>query len=401
MKSRFIPQEKYSGLLRMPLLRRVLNDSRFQIVERSVDRNWYYERICSKSVTGFNPSHRKLYIGAESSIAEWLSKGCKKDRDCNEGDFLSKEVLFLMHDYLHAWAYLVIQQELPKLKFGNGPITKKSLDDFTFCHLLTEAVATVGLDYWYLSTFNFSDYCDLGSDTSVLTVSFHERNLKEFKKWNPQLTVQEPAFFEKIAAFYSNGEFPGFDLSALKKSPRLKGWLSHELIYGENQRAYTRKWLSYLSNDVLQVETEALTAAVRIDNPWQKKIIATLGDMLWNLIKNDCDPTLEKKLPPLGTPWARNSSETRFDFRFTNFSRVDADAWLNIYEQAELNENYQYLSCQFISAFRFSSFPKDALPILRAVLDAKSIKGLIALFKYVRAKPLPVRGEARDIFFIN
>jgi hypothetical protein len=239
--------KSFDGLMRIPLLRQVFADPNIRVVYRAIDNNWKYNQVFRRSVSGFNPYLRTVFLAKNSVIATWIKNGKRQDRIYNENDRLVGEVLFMMHDYLHCWAITVIQQAMPSLKLGWGKITEKNFEKYVFCHLLTEAVATVGLDYWFLSTINLSTYCDLGTNMDILTVSFHESKLREYQKFNQNLNVQSPNFFKFITKFYCDGQMHGFSKSDINKSPQLSSWLEHELTYGEQQRKYSRMWISHLS----------------------------------------------------------------------------------------------------------------------------------------------------------
>src|SRR5262245_19140488 len=127
--------------------------------------------------------------------------------------------------------------------FGDGRATRIDFEDWVFCHLLTEAIATVGLDYWYLSCGKLDDVVELGTAISTLTTPYHERHRREYRRWNPALRVQSPRFLETLAAVYCTGEFTGFDREALAHSPLVLQSVDKELMYGRVQRGFTRRWL--------------------------------------------------------------------------------------------------------------------------------------------------------------
>src|SRR5207237_1319288 len=87
-----------------------------------------------------------MAVRARSPLAEWLDDPAQGVRELNQDDALLTEVLFAVHDYLHVWAYHLVRDAVPDLGFGRPPASEAELEDHVFCHLLTEAVATVGLD---------------------------------------------------------------------------------------------------------------------------------------------------------------------------------------------------------------------------------------------------------------
>jgi hypothetical protein len=388
------------GIKSIPLLEQLFQDPHIQVVARGIDKNWLYHEVIRLSASGFNPFQRKVYLGKNSAAWEWIQKGMKNDRLHNEGDILMREILFTIHDYLHAWACLVIQNEMPELGFGSAEITHKNFEDFVFCHLLTEAVATVGLDYWYLSTIDLAEVTQTGTLVKVLTVGYHENNRSEYLRFNPDFEAQTPEFFSRIATFYCNGEFEGFALNDIKRSPKLKAWLQHELSYGELQRKYTREWFSYLSNGKVTVPKTKLTNAILVNRPWQKKLIKTMGQLLWDKVKNGNTPAL-KVTVPLNQLW-KNTSTVAPDFRFTNllsFSDRELKQWM---KSAQTDEHFYYVFTQWLSMHDFDSFPTEDLKLLAYIQEKKDLQSLFQLFAKNKVKRISKNAgtEIRDLFFL-
>ena len=142
-------------LARLPLVRRMLEDRAVTLVERCVHEDWAYNRLAS-SVKGWNPWSGSVYVAARSAMHDWRAQPERSLRELNEGDLLLPEVLFAVHDYLHVWSMRFIQARAPERGFGHGPITKENAETMVFLSLLTEAAATAGVDYWYLSTVDLN-----------------------------------------------------------------------------------------------------------------------------------------------------------------------------------------------------------------------------------------------------
>ena len=313
------------SLLRIPLVRHMLDDSGVDLVARGIDARWAYEKIIPAKLGGFNAATGSVYYPAKSFLARWLRAPEASARKDNEGDFLVHEVLFAVHDYLHVWAYRAIHELNPKLGFRLGEVTRANFEDFVFCHLASEAVATVGLDYWYLCTLSLNDICDIGTNLDRgLTVGYHARYAREYERYAPGLRIQHKDFFASVANFYCSGIFHGFDADALRESPLILRWLDHELRYGQSQRKYARQWLAYLSSENLSHDTEALEAPVHATRKWQRRTLRDLGELLWDKVKNE---RLHEFVPRSeGRGWS-SPHERAADFRFVNlnwFPSIDA-----------------------------------------------------------------------------
>jgi hypothetical protein len=401
-KSRTLKPMKKLGLKDLPLLKLALADQNVRVVRRAVDSEWSYEGVIRGTVSAFNPFHRAIYISEKSAISKWFRAGMKSDRLYNEGDRLVNEVLFFVHDYLHIWAGMVIQDAMPKLKFGTEKITQENIEKHVFCHLLTEAVATVGLDYWYLSTFDINKRFDLGTEVRNLAVSYREETLPEYQKFAKEFSVQDKDMYPFIAHFYCSGVIEGFSKSDISRSPKLNTWLEHELRYGKTQREYTRAWFAHLSDEKIEFNLKDLGAPVGSSKPWQKQLIKYVGEKLWELVKDNRQYTFGKRIRALN-PKKLGYQKKQLDLRFVNYLYVNEEEVLSIADQPHFDRNFNFLFRQFISSYEFKSFPKELLPLLNYINEKRDVESLLALFKKVKPKKLKVNHlrEPRDLFFPN
>lgn len=193
------------SLLQIPLVQHVLSDRAFQLRSRAIDAHWYYEKRIPVTLAGFNPFEGAVFYAQRSVFAEWLENPLSSARNHNDNDCLVREVMFMVHDYLHAWTYQLVNRLWPELGLFSGQIEPESFESFVFVHLLSEAVATVGLDYWYLCVRGINSYCPIGTALGSLTVSYRESLLPEYRRFHPELTVQDTSFFSQLAQFYCHG----------------------------------------------------------------------------------------------------------------------------------------------------------------------------------------------------
>ncbi len=388
----FVPA---SALSQVPLLGQLLEDPNAQLVARPVDANWAYHANESKPPAGWNPFRGEVYFAANSAFAEWMN--CNQEtcdlRILNENDKLLEEAMFAVHDYLHAWACAAIRQLRPSLEFGTGPITDQNFEDHVFAMLVGEAVATVGLDYWYLCCERIDDLLDIGTRFSSLTNKYAERNVGEFLRFNPDFEVQSPDFFGVIARFYCTGRFPGFSREDVQRSPLLMGWLEHELSYGVSQRRYSRAWMRHLQQAPTSlVERTTDGAAVECDQPWQRRLVAELGEMLWAKVKRG-DRSLVTDCLPERT-WT--APRDRVDFRFTNVNALPASERTARAGQSPMSSRL-WLS-QMRGRRRCPREDKDALAAIKAV------EGSPAAARWALSQLPLMEGvdedDVRDLFFL-
>ena len=280
------------SLLRIPLAAQMFADPSVELVVRGIDSRWAYSGIVGRRVDGFNPFHGAVFVGRHSHLERWLPHRTGSARPFNRKDGLVGELLFAVHDYLHLWCYRWIARLWPELGFGTAPICRSNFEDMVFCHLLSEAAATVGLDYWYLACVELDDVVALGCARTGLAASYREDRKEEYRRFNPKLDVQSPAFFETMTRFYCDGVFPGFSAEDMAMSPVLDRWLAHELGYGELQRRYCREWFAYLSGGAVRLKEPDLARPVRGSRPRQRRLAAEISELLWAKVKcgDPCRP---------------------------------------------------------------------------------------------------------------
>jgi hypothetical protein len=374
----------------------MLNDTSVAKRPRAIDRRWFYEGVVPLSVAGFNPFQSTIYYGARSAMADWLAAPAESARNFNTGDFLVKEVLFAVHDYLHIWGYRLIASLAPQLNLLAAPITRQNLEQLAFCHILTEAIATVGLDYWYLSTFDLNERVPIGTGRSTLTVEYHERFADEYRRFNPELVVQTPAFFDQLARFYCNGIFEGYDVEDYRRSPLIANWLRHELTYAVSQRSYIRQWLSYLSTETIALPAQTFAAPIRCDQPWQIELIEAIGQRLWRKVKLDQrDP-----LPPaVGRTWASPLGRP-VDFRFVNLNCVTPEELRQRRATALSAQDLSFWMYQQLSAFDYDHCARAIVPVLSREVTPAELQLVEHLSRSWKRIP-SVGDEPRDLMILN
>ncbi len=379
------------SLLRIPLVRAAFSHPTLAPKPRAVDLRWHYEGVVPRGLSGFVPLGGDVYYGRHSRTADWLARPAASARAFNEDDHLAREVLFCVHDHLHAWALSAVEDVAPEMVIRPG-LRERDREALAFVHLATEAAATVGLDYWYLSAVELDTVCAIGTLVAPLTTSYHERYLAEYRRFRPDLVVQTPAFLEELARFYCDGAFVGFDGEDIARSPRLARWLRHEVLYGEGQRVYVREWLAFLTRS----DAGDARRPVRADASWQRKLLRVLAERLWAYVKDGVDHASAR------TPTAvrREGGLDRFDPRFVNVRTMGEDE-LRAASRRETDPARRALLCeQLVSSYDFSRFDRDLLPALVRAVEAKDVAALFALLRDVpRVRATP--DEPHELFLLG
>jgi hypothetical protein len=335
------------SLLRLLPVRHALEDPYFLVICRPIDCRWNYGGF-TDVMGGYNPLVHTHFYPKTSVLKRWLRDPVHSGRELNAGDRLVKEALHMAHDYLHSWAYRVIEHLAPGSRVGTVPVTAENLDHFTFIHLLTEAAAVVGLDYWYLCVKTVSRRCDLGSLVGPRTVEYQEQHLSEYRRFNADLVVQSPDFFFRIVNLFCTDEFDGFDLRDLQKSPMLSRWLTREVQAAYSQRFVTRLWLTRIGG--LRVSDRNMRRPLQSLRRDQCDLANELGNLLWRKIKHNASQCF----PPRRSDnaWTYPPSE-RWDFRISNLQRIDMAESYDWSKSSNPDQNFSLYMQQHLSQFRY------------------------------------------------
>jgi hypothetical protein len=397
------PPPHRESLLRVPLISLALSDPQIRCTPRAIDRRWTY--VTGPTVfgagVGFNPFAGRVFYGAASATADYLKAPRASARPHNKANRLVDELLFLVHDYLHAWAYALIRELAPKLDFGRARVTTANFEALVFAHILTEAVATVGLDYWYLATIDWDEVCPIGvSLHTPLTCAYHERHRAEYRRvWRGLVEVQHPDFLEWLTASYAMGGVRA-ELSerAMERSPLLAKWLRKEIEYSRNQRVNFRRWLRLLAGSPAD-PADDVDRPIAYGARWQKRLVAEVAERLWALVRHSRRERLAAMLGP-DECW-RTPRGGRVDFDLVNVNALD-DRELELASYRLDRSQFQSLAKQFVSAHDLDSVLRDerASTLLRLVREHGTFQDLKVALKGARRLRASF-DEPRDLLLLG
>jgi hypothetical protein len=314
----------------------------------------------------------------------WLKDPQGPTRPHNTGDHLLKEWMVLLHDWLHAWSCEVVFGLL-----GARATASLDVEELAFIHLCTEACATVGLDYWYLSTFNVNDLIPIGTNEQNFAVDYRETAAAEFRRFDATHDIQCPAFLGKIATFYCSGSFDGFSAADLRQSPVLEKWLTHELKYGQMQRRYTRDWLHFAVG-----ETRRPTAAsVRHGGRWQRELLDALGKVLFRLIKDGRDEAVR------GVPPRFDVSGRPRRAAFCDLTRLDDDELSELFMNSTPPEQ-DIIAATVVQRCVWDEVPTAVRPALASCLRERALGALLTALRGVPRVVAPRRRTSGEALFL-
>lgn len=380
--------------LTIPLFARALGDPQIPLVPRAIDATWVYRQFVSRANTGFNPFSGRVYYARRSAFAKYLPHAHRSARAYNQQDSMMRELLFVVHDYLHAWSYALIRELAPGLDLGQGRITKARLPSLLFAHLLTEAVATVGLDYWLLAQKRLGDLCSMGTALEGATTSYRAWHRPEYRKvWPDLVEVQEPAFLHWILAMYvQGGARMSISETQMDKSALLARWIRGELSYSKHQRIYARRWFEHLGG--LRLSDMNADYTLAYDAPWQKNLVIELALRTWCLVRENKAEPLRALLRPEDS-W-HSSPGSAVDFDLTNVNALSPKELLVAADRA--SDAQRIALCeQYVLRYPFSDVDPSEVP---ALLHAARSGNFRKLRRLLAAKaPLSGPNEPRDLMF--
>jgi hypothetical protein len=339
--------------LQLLLVRQLLNDKNFTLRARSVDKTWNYKGTVETAMTGFNQFTSDIYYGGISALSSWLESPEDSARPYNERDLLMRELLLACHDYYHVWSTHLIQTIAPELEFDLSNPAAIDIERHTFCHLLTEAAATIAIDYWFLARIDVNSILPIGTKISSLTTNYHHKIERELSIFNNSFATYDPSFFVNLASFYCTGNFIGFSVDELKVSPVLLNWLEHELRYGAVQRSLAREWFAYIADTRSHLVPKA---PLHITEPWQSELMEKIAEYLWRKVTRDDDVLTSSDVAVVKKPVRFDTSTDRIDLRFVNILSVERHRWLHIANLTDSNRDY--FKKQILSSVKLAKISK-------------------------------------------
>ena len=357
-------------------------DPHFAIVPRPIDDTWRMARIAN-ATTGFNPSRHACYVASTGILAEWLD-----DPDAFEGTpgrqkALAYQVMLVAHDYYHCWAYRLFRDLLPSFRVVT-PSTPETLQEQAFFLILSETVATLALDYWYLSRAGLRRRIGLRDDLGPLTVSYHERHLKRCRQADPELVVQNPAFFQRLAGLYLDGIFERIGPEDLTDNPELSAWLRGELRISTHQRNLALNWLAWLGG----LKIDAAFRAHRFGDLSIRHadLIAEVGRRTWAKVRHGRHDFLP--IPEDQGTWTA-SHDAPVDCVFANLQQAGTRG---VALDGQGTKSWDAFVDQSLSTRHLPAEDRQRARIAAAVKDIRQTRDQARLGQMVRSLP-PVSGN--------
>ena len=305
------------------------------------------------------------------------------------------ECLFLVHDYLHLWTVSELLGDMPHLKKDVIILDQNTIEDLEFVYMISEAAATVGLDYWYLSKTNINDICPIDTRVIGLTSPYREADIGRYQTFNKDFHVQDISFFNWIVDAYCTGDFYGFSVEDLKKDGKLRNWLEKEVTISNKQLHFIRLWLYYIAGKV--ISDKEYDAPIDLDKGNRRNLVERISKKLWNISQGKELPTMQ----PYNMQLKRADHLNYIDHRFINIHALDN--WRGLIDQdftSISTDQFKYFVAQYLSSFYYD----PAVKVTKEQVDRMIHSKDVALLKKITQNLKPVESEEsgpRDLVFVN
>jgi len=361
--------------LHFPIVEYVFEKNKAVLTKRSIDMNWFYNGIIPVSVSGFNPLGSQIFYGKNSYLEKFLEE--EIEIHPNEIDWYLYEIFFVVHDYMHIWAIDQLLNFFPQCTEKNLFDDVDTLNDLAFMLLLSEVVASISVDWWMLSKFDFAKDLDSNSKFRCLTTSFKMSDITIARNVYASFSVQDENFFSWLTKGYFYNVFKGFENLNKENSNNLH-WLNKELKYGIKQRELLAKWINFLSNDLSKLQSNSFNYF----NEERSNCVNYMASLLWKTIN-------ESKFEDLQISFT-NSIPLPTDVNYLNFEFIDASFFTDHIRVIDINgisiDNFAYLASQIISIQTCDIHNAISPETFDKIVYAKDLKFLIKILDEM--KPL-------------
>lgn len=329
-----------------PLVQFVFEQDEAPLTRREIDTTWHNKNIIPIPTTGFNPWAKKVFHGRNTYLEKFLCPDAHPLID--DVDSCLNEIFFAVHDYVHVWCIARLLPHFPHCAQPGALAGGAYNRDFAYLLMMSEVVATVSIDFWYLLYADFKQ--DIGSDCrfTTLTTIMKRTDIDKARTISPGFSVRSPEFLEWLAKAYFHSAFDGFEAASYSTLNEIAPWLMREKWLSGAQRRIGSNWLSYLSGlpcngeqpIEFELDTERGAAALEEISAELWELFGTArpdrlcADMNWNI-----------SLPAMDT--------SRIDFRYVDLTKLDR-RFLPGRDTDFSDNQFFYLAAQYISLFDWS-----------------------------------------------
>jgi hypothetical protein len=360
---------------RFRLIDYILSQNDVQFVKRPVDMRWYYNNVVPISVVGFNPLHRTIFYGTNSFLEIILNSPLNCTIDSIE--WCLYELFFAAHDYMHIWAVDRLLSFFPNCTKEGLWKDETALSDLAFVLILSEAVATVSIDYWLLSEIDMAKELGIETRFKGLTTPFRADHLAAAQRLCNGFNVRDHSFFIWLVQAYCSGVITGFDINSTNLPEELS-WIKTEQKQSVRQLTLIHDWLRYLS---ARNRTAPCFCGLQFDAGLRAEVIRDLSREVWDVCHRGRLPRLSPPDDGIRVPFP--AALPIYDFRFNNI-RAFEDLNRCVSMRNVTGEQFHYLVAQFVSSFEYSETYQVTPDRFDSLLRAENWRAVTHLFGRAR-----------------
>jgi hypothetical protein len=261
--------------------------------------------------------------------------------------------------------------------------------------MISEAAATVGLDYWYLSKTDINDICPIDTRVIGLTSPYREADLCGYQAFNKDFNVQDISFFNWIVEAYCTGDFYGFSIEDIQKDDKLRNWLEKEVRISNKQLHFIRLWLYYLSGK--EISDSEYDAPIDLNTGNRRSLVEKIGRKLWDISQGNELPTMQ----PYDIQLKGADHLAYTDYRFINIYALNN--WRELINEdftSVSTDQFKYFVAQYLSSFYYD----PALKITKEQIDQMILSKDVSSLKKITQNLRPLESEKygpRDLVFVS
>jgi hypothetical protein len=344
-----------------PVVRSMIDDTSIRFIPRRVDMRWYYRKAVPICVTGFNPFRNGIFYGQHSFLAEIISSSNAPIR--KDLDWYLYELFFAAHDYVHVWCVQELTRELGAFEDAAMLRDRNQQRRFIYTLLLSEAAATIAIDYWLLCQRPVSRILPRRPTFSALTTSFTHRDAARLRKIDAKMDVASKSFFDWLATAYFTGRFDGPSGSWGRLSGMQIDWVSAERVQANKQRRIATAWLSYL------VGSRVVDDSLYRGMSEYADLTRHIAEELWRC----CFAGKQLKTRNKGeVNTVFSQPKTNIDFRFVNVRDVD-DLRRHVMKLSDPVQRRYFVS-QYVSCFDYNDISRKEILALTPASSLRTVE---------------------------
>ena len=337
-----------------PIVDSMFHGPGIEFRKRNIDMRWYYNNDIPLCVSGFNPFTGNIFYGRNSFLAELIAES---DAYVTGTDWYLYEAFFAAHDYVHTWCIRELTRHLNTSSRSRVLGDPTCFRDVRYILLVSEAAATIAIDYWLLCQRPIAEVLSLDGSFRTLTTPYRALVNESSGDARFSRKIRSRAFFYDLARAYCTNDIGYLTLYVDDSDANAPAWFATEETQAAKQQRLVADWLNYLSNDTSGGSDLTLTQS---EFAKYADLTELIGELLWGSCFGSTPIKGTFEFEPL---FLFPRSMDRIDFRFLNVRDIQSlrDAVGRIDSETQL----KFFLAQYISCFDYDDFTPSSVDKLQ------------------------------------